>query len=63
MTNVTKGHFCWYECYSDDPTASEAFYSELFGWGSKPWGPDGFYTIIANGDRDVGGYMQLTEDI
>ncbi len=63
MTNFPKGRFCWYECYSDDPTASEAFYSELFGWGSKPWGPEGVYTIITNGDRDLGGYMQLTEEM
>ena len=63
MPDFPKGRFCWYECYSDDPAASQAFYSDLVGWGTEPWGPDGAYTMIKNGETTIGGYMQLTDEM
>ena len=63
MFDIPLGRFTWYECYSDDPNASKAFYSDLVGWGEEPFGPEGVYTVIKNGDRGIGGYMKLTDEM
>ena len=63
MSDFPTGRFTWYECYSDDPNASKSFYSDLVGWGEEPFGPDGFYTVIKNGDTGIGGYMKLTDEM
>ena len=32
----TKGRFVWHELMTSDPTAAQAFYKEVIGWGTMP---------------------------
>lgn len=50
--------FVWFEYVSSDAPKAQGFYGELFGWGTKkvPM-PDQEYTMIAQGDATIGGYI------
>lgn len=57
------GTFSWMELHSNDARKAQAFYSDLFGWGSETvdmgMGP---YTMIANGEDMLGGYPLMETD-
>src|SRR5690349_13440772 len=59
------GSFCWVELGTSDNEAAKNFYTQLFGWESQdhPMGPDGVYTILLLGGKDVGGLYKLTPDM
>jgi uncharacterized protein len=59
MTTIPTGRFVWFEYLSGDAKKAQGFYGELFNWGTKdvPM-PDGAYTMIAVGDRTIGGYSK-----
>jgi len=50
------GKFIWFDCVTDDPYGSKAFYGALFGWDFHSIG-DGAarYTLIENRGRNIGG--------
>ena len=52
------GHFVWRELTSTDLGKARAFYPALFGWtlSDMPM-PNGTYTIIKNGEKQIGGMM------
>ncbi len=51
------GRFVWHEHVSDDPAKAEAFYTQLFGWGTEVWKPgESDYMMIASGGRNHGGF-------
>jgi uncharacterized protein len=63
-TKGEVGVFCWAECMTTDPAASQAFYEGLFGWrtetadmeiGGKPL----TYRLLFLGDGHFGGILQL----
>src|SRR5262245_29335158 len=62
MTATSTGRFVWFEYVSGDSRKAQGFYGELFNWGKKdvPM-PDGAYTMIALGDRTIGGYQQRAD--
>ncbi len=49
--------FVWFEYVSTDARKAQGFFGELFGWSTTqvPM-PDGPYTMIASGERTIGGY-------
>lgn len=51
------GKFVWFEHQSADPAAAQRFHAALFGWATttNTMG-DRAYTMIAAGDRLIGGY-------
>ncbi|MFN0252026.1 MAG: VOC family protein [Kofleriaceae bacterium] len=50
--------FVWFEYVSSDAPKAQGFYGELFGWGTKKVPlPGGDYTMIAQGDATIGGYL------
>ncbi len=50
--------FVWFEYVSTDAPKAQGFYGELFGWGTKKVPlPGGEYTVIAQGDVTIGGYL------
>ena len=50
------GKFIWFDCVTDDPYASKAFYGALFGWDFHSIGDGaGRYTLIENRGRNIGG--------
>jgi hypothetical protein len=57
----TLGKFVWRELYTRDVAAAKRFYSGLFGWTAEdvPMGPDWSYTLLKNGDKQIGGIMDL----
>ena len=50
------GKFIWFDCVTDDPYASKAFYGVVFGWDFHSIGSGaGRYTLIENRGRNIGG--------
>ncbi len=59
----TPGAFSWSELLTTDPAAAKAFYSKLFGWGTKDMQmSSGSYTTCQVGDESVGGIMRMPAD-
>ncbi len=58
-----SGRFVWFDMMSTDVPASVKFYSQLLGWKTKEvdMGAMGKYTLIINGERDIGGFMHLDQ--
>lgn len=56
------GHFVWRELMTTDLAKAKAFYSGLFGWtlADMPFS-DGAYTLISNGEKQIGGMMSVPE--
>ncbi len=61
MANTTpQGQFVWYELMTPDPTAAKAFYTDVVGWGTRPFeGGPMPYTMWTNGETPVGGVMEV----
>lgn len=58
----TPSSFFWYELMTTDVAAAEAFYKDVVGWGSEPFGAAGMdYVVVKAGDRGIGGIMELPE--
>ena len=50
------GKFIWFDCVTDDPYGSKAFYGAVFGWDFHSIGSGaGRYTLIENRGRNIGG--------
>ena len=55
----TPGIFSWQELVTQDPAASTAFYSDLFGWTTETMPmPTGDYTFFNAGERPVAGMVK-----
>jgi uncharacterized protein len=59
------GTFCWVELGTSNSEAAKSFYTELLGWDfiDVPMGPEGVYTMLKLGDKDVAGLYQLMPDM
>jgi uncharacterized protein len=56
------GKFVWHEQVSEDPTQAQAFYTQLFGWGTEAFKPDELdYTMISSGGQTHGGFSKAME--
>lgn len=53
------GTFFWVELMTSDPQAAIAFYSDVIGWTSEPFGSDGAYTVVSGSAGGVGGIMAI----
>ena len=55
-------NFFWYELMTSDVAAAKTFYGDVVGWAMQPF-PGGMdYTILAVGERGVGGLMEMPTD-
>jgi predicted enzyme related to lactoylglutathione lyase len=62
MADKLLGSFVWCELLTTDTAAAESFYKKVVGWTTKPFGPDGSYTVLNNSlDSGVGGVMKLPD--
>jgi predicted enzyme related to lactoylglutathione lyase len=59
MTNA--GRFVWYELLTSDPKAAIAFYSEVVGWKTQPFGDAGDYTMWVGEQGPLGGVTLLPD--
>ncbi len=57
MTN--QGRFVWYELLTSDPSAAVAFYGEVVGWKTEPFGDAGDYTMWVGAQGPLGGVALL----
>jgi predicted enzyme related to lactoylglutathione lyase len=59
------GQFCWDELVTSDVDGARAFYSALFGWGSKEWDPasPGRYTLFTRGAGEFAGVMKVPAEL
>lgn len=56
-------HFAWYELLTTDVAAASDFYGKVVGWGTKDASTSELaYTVLAAGDAEVGGLMELPEE-
>src|SRR5438132_34367 len=65
MANTSKGHFVWYEHLTKDPKAAIAFYGEVVGWKTQPFGEPGGadpYTMWVGHQGPLGGVMKLPDE-
>jgi uncharacterized protein len=62
MANANKGLFVWYEHLTGDVPAAIAFYSEVVGWKTQPFG-EGDYTMWVGSQGPLGGVMRLPEEV
>ncbi len=62
---LAPGTFCWNELMTRDAATAKKFYTELFGWTTEDsdMGEMGTYTMIKNGDKEVGGMMQMGDNV
>lgn len=60
--NMKQGQFCWNELVTPDVGKAKEFYGNLFGWECHDVDMgEQTYTMIKNGDEDIGGIMQMPE--
>jgi predicted enzyme related to lactoylglutathione lyase len=57
---MTTGAIVWYELLSTDPKGSLAFYPEVVGWKTEPFGTEN-YTMFVGSQGPLGGVAQLPE--
>lgn len=57
----TPGAFSWCELLTSDAGSAKAFYTNLFGWGTREMPmPEGNYTSFQVGETAVGGLMKMS---
>jgi predicted enzyme related to lactoylglutathione lyase len=58
MASADRGNFVWYEHLSKDTRATIAFYSDVVGWKTEPFG-DGDYVMWVASQGPLGGVMGI----
>ena len=62
MATATKGQFVWYEHLTKDPRAAIAFYSDVVGWKTQPFGEGSGYEMWVGSQGPLGGVMKLPDE-
>ncbi|MCL7981204.1 MAG: VOC family protein [marine benthic group bacterium] len=63
MEGTTLGRFIWYDLMTTDPSAAQAFYGSVTGWGIEPFeGAQDPYDMWTRDGQPIGGVMELPED-
>jgi uncharacterized protein len=60
-----KGRFDWYDLMTEDTEGAKAFYTQVIGWTTAPWGGpggDSGYTMWLAGEEGVGGVVKLPDE-
>lgn len=60
MSTKDPGRFVWFELLTSDPEGAIAFYADVVGWKTQPFG-DGGYRMFVGPQGPLGGVMQLPE--
>lgn len=60
-TESNAGRFVWYENLTRDTKAAIAFYTDVAGWTTEPFGED--YTMWVGSQGPLGGVMKLPEEM
>ncbi|HTJ83936.1 MAG TPA: VOC family protein [Polyangiaceae bacterium] len=62
MGHANAGQFVWFDLLTKDPKAAMAFYGEVVGWKTQPFGDGGDYTMWVGSQGPLGGVMKLPEE-
>ncbi|KPK01375.1 MAG: hypothetical protein AMS20_13695 [Gemmatimonas sp. SG8_28] len=63
MAENTLGRFVWYDLMTTDPSAAQAFYTTVIGWGTMPYdGPMPYTMWTHDPGAPLGGVMELPDD-
>src|SRR5690242_3298508 len=62
MGTANKGRFVWYEYLTRDVQAGIAFYSDVVGWKTQPFGEDNGYTMWVGSQGPLGGVMRMPDE-
>ena len=62
MAGTHDGRFVWYELLTSDTKAAIAFYGEVLGWKTQPFGGDD-YTMWVGSQGPLGGTITLPEQV
>lgn len=63
MPSAAHGEFVWHEHLTKDPKAAIAFYSEVIGWRTQPFGEDERYLMWVGRQGPLGGVMALPDEV
>lgn len=58
MSDTPRGRFVWADLMTSDPSAAEAFYTTVAGWGTAPFEGSKPYTMWTNKGTPLGGIME-----
>ncbi len=61
MATGNEGRFVWYEHLTRDVPAAIAFYSDVVGWRTQPFGEGGDYVMWVGSQGPLGGVMRVPE--
>jgi uncharacterized protein len=61
MANTETGTFVWYELMPSDAKAAIAFYGEVIGWKTQPFGQGNDYVMWVGDQGPLGGVMAIDE--
>lgn len=63
MATGNEGLFVWYECLTRDMDAAIAFYTEVVGWKTQPFGEgDHPYVMLVGSQGPLGGVMTVPHE-
>jgi predicted enzyme related to lactoylglutathione lyase len=62
MSDKNTGRFVWHENLTKDPKAAIAFYSEVVGWKTQPFGNGSDYVMWVGAQGPLGGVMKLPDE-
>ncbi|BDG02671.1 VOC family protein [Anaeromyxobacter oryzae] len=62
MATGNEGLFVWYEHLTRDAQATIAFYSDVVGWKTQPFGDGGDYVMWVGSQGPLGGVMRLPDE-
>lgn len=60
MTDTNNGHFVWHEFLARDTKAAIAFYKDVIGWKTEPFGDQ--YTMWVGSQGPLGGVMTIPDE-
>jgi predicted enzyme related to lactoylglutathione lyase len=62
MASANTDLFVWYEHLTKDVQRAIAFYSDVVGWKTQPFGEGGDYTMWVGSQGPLGGVMRLPDE-
>jgi predicted enzyme related to lactoylglutathione lyase len=62
MASANTGLFVWYEHLTKDVRTAIAFYSDVVGWKTQPFGEGGDYVMWVGSQGPLGGVMRLPDE-
>ena len=62
MASTSNGQFVWHEHLTKDTKAALAFYTEVVGWRTQPFGEGGDYMMLVGSQGPLGGVHGLPEE-